>query len=156
MSPIHNSLPTDTFGDQRSSELGYWVVGVLMVLLRQPACPATLPQEVQQPPKSLQLQAVLCWAGLAQVLYIATCLPQPCLYLTPLSSGRNVSMLVSAEISQSCFSSGTQACLELCYYSNAMPDFFVYLVSNMFLQLQHSGDFSVTFLLLLWGRIAQC
>lgn len=29
-------------------------------------------------------------------------------------------------------------------YSNTMPDFLVYLVSNMFFQLQHSGGFSVT------------
>lgn len=83
-----------------------------------------------------------CWG-------LAICLSQPCLHLTPLSLGRNVSVLVSAEISQTCFPSGTQACLELCYYSSAMPDFFVYLVSNMFLQLQHRGDFSVTSLLLL-------
>lgn len=58
-------------------------------------------------------------------------------------------MLVSAEISQSCFPSGIQACLELCFYSSIILDFFVCLVSNMFLQLHHSGDFSVTSLLLL-------
>lgn len=35
--------------------------------------------------------------------------------------------------------------------------FFLYIwLSNMFLQLQHNSDFSVTSLLLLWGRIAQC
>ena len=55
-------------------------------------------------------------------------------------------MLVFAEISQTlaCFPAVTWACLELHYYGNAMPESFADLASNMFLQLQHSGDFSVT------------
>lgn len=55
-------------------------------------------------------------------------------------------MLVFPKISQTltCFPAVTQACLELCYYSNATPESFVNLASEMFLQLQHSGDFPVS------------
>lgn len=101
---------------------------MLMVLLRQPACPETplrICNSPQSPCNTKLCCAVLSWGGTGgPMLGPGPCFPQPCLHLTPLSLGRNVSMLVSAGISESCFPSGTQACLELCYYSNIILDFF--------------------------------
>lgn len=152
VAPIHDGLPTKTFGDQSSSELGYWVVGVLMVLLRQPACPAApsgsaAALKVTAAPSC----AVLSW-GSAGIIHAGawppaslsqTCSSCPwvwtgmclCWYLLRFPK---VVFLLGYRLALSSVTTATQCLI-----------FFVYLVSNMYPQLQHSGDFSMTSLLLL-------